>query len=58
MLKLCVGAESLEDLQSWSQERLHRMKAAGEKTPPLSCHPHDAKARRRIARWRLALLGY
>ncbi len=31
MLKLCVGAESLEDLQAWSKERLLRMKAAGEK---------------------------
>ncbi len=30
MLKLCVGAESLEDLQGWSKERLLRMKAKGE----------------------------
>ncbi len=29
MLKLCVGAESLEDLQSWSKERLFKMKAQG-----------------------------
>ena len=30
MLKLCVGADSLEDLQGWSKERLLRMKANGD----------------------------
>ena len=30
LLKLCVGADSLEDLRSWSAVRLAQMEAAGE----------------------------
>ncbi len=30
LVKLCVGAESFEDQQSWMKERLLRMRAAGE----------------------------
>ena len=29
LIKLCVGAESLEDQQEWSQRRLKEMQAAG-----------------------------
>ena len=30
LIKLCVGADSLDDLRHWSVERLARMQAAGE----------------------------
>lgn len=30
LVKLCVGAESFEDQQHWTQQRLARMRAAGE----------------------------
>ena len=30
LLKLCVGADSLESQQDWCRERLSRMRAAGE----------------------------
>ena len=31
LLKLCVGAESVDDLARWSEERLAGMRAAGER---------------------------
>ena len=36
LIKLCVGADSIEDLAQWQAERLKAMKAAGEK--PLLSH--------------------
>ena len=30
LIKLCVGAESLEDLQNWGKQRLSDMQAAGQ----------------------------
>lgn len=36
MLKLCVGAEIIEDLAAWQQERLAEARAAG--MPPMLVH--------------------
>ncbi len=30
LIKLCVGADSLDDLQGWARQRLNDMRAAGE----------------------------
>ena len=30
LVKLCVGAESIEDLQTWGRERLANMRSRGE----------------------------
>ncbi|KAB2910300.1 MAG: DUF1489 domain-containing protein [Hyphomicrobiaceae bacterium] len=35
LIKLCVGADSIEDLAAWQAERLKQMKKAGEKKPRL-----------------------
>jgi hypothetical protein len=33
LIKLCVGADSIEDLASWQAERLKQRRQAGEKRP-------------------------
>ncbi len=53
LIKLCVGAESIADLQAWIQSR---RQAQSRRSRP--CHADDAQTRRGIARWRLALLGH
>jgi hypothetical protein len=35
LIKLCVGADSIEDLASWQAERLKQRRQAGEKRPNL-----------------------
>jgi hypothetical protein len=35
LIKLCVGADSIEDLASWQAERLQQRRQAGEKRPNL-----------------------
>lgn len=35
LIKLCVGAESIEDLSAWQAERLKARRKAGEKRPVL-----------------------
>ncbi len=50
MLKLCVGAESLEDLQGWSAQRLLKMKAEGQQ-------PHHFHVTRMVPKRREELLA-
>lgn len=35
LIKLCVGADSIEDLATWQAERLRQRRKAGEKKPQL-----------------------
>lgn len=44
IIKLCVGASSIEDLQSWQDEHIREQKALGEK--PRIVHPTLQKPKR------------
>ena len=58
LLKLCVGADGIEDLIAWQADRMAERRAAGPRPLPVPRHPHVAAARgRRAHRRRLALLG-
>ena len=46
LVKLCVGAESIEDLGAWQKQRLAALKAAGEKRPHLSHRTFQTPKRR------------
>ena len=46
LIKLCVGADSIEDLAQWQTQRLKAMKAAGEKRPVLSHRTFQTPKRR------------
>jgi hypothetical protein len=46
LIKLCVGAESIEDLASWQAERLQERRRAGEKRPNLFHRTFQSPKRR------------
>jgi hypothetical protein len=46
LIKLCVGADSIEDLASWQAERLKQRRQAGEKRPNLFHRTFQAPKRR------------
>ncbi len=45
LLKLCVGVDTLQDLQDWQAECLHRLALEGQ--PPELCHRTLQTPRRR-----------
>ena len=58
LIKLCVGCESVKDLEDWIKERLKANKAAAPKrarasasaiTPPAWCRSAPRKSHRRLA---------
>ena len=57
LLKLCVGADGVEDLISWQAERIGRAPRRRPRSLRLPRHPHVAEAGRGAHRRRLALLG-
>lgn len=46
LVKLCVGADSIEDLSSWQSERLKARRKAGEKRPQIFHRTFQAPKRR------------
>lgn len=46
LIKLCVGAESIEDLGVWQTQRLQAMQAAGDKRPQLTHRTFQTPKRR------------
>jgi hypothetical protein len=46
IVKLCVGAESIEDLAAWQAVRLKAMRAAGDKKPMLGHRTFQTPKRR------------
>jgi len=46
LIKLCVGADSIEDLASWQAERLKQRRRAGEKRPNLFHRTFQSPKRR------------
>lgn len=46
LIKLCVGADSIEDLGDWQAQRLKAMKAAGDKRPVLAHRTFQTPKRR------------
>ena len=58
LIKLCVGCDSVQDLEDWIKQQLAKKKKSGEKAEHFHTHPHGAEARRRTDRRRLALLGH
>ena len=57
LIKLCVGCDSVKDLEDWIRERLRERTQARPEARARPPHPHGAQARRRAHRRRLALLG-
>ena len=57
LLKLCVGCNSVKDLEDWIKQRLKQKKKERREAGAHPHHPDGAEARRRTDRRRLALLG-
>ena len=58
IVKLCVGVDTVDDLERWIEHRRHLQAMAGEARRAYSHHPYDAQASGRNSRWWLALLGH
>ena len=57
LIKLCVGADSVRDLEDWIKQKLKEKRKRGEKPEHIHTHAHGAEARGGAGRRRLALLG-